>query len=325
MRFERIIAIAMAVGATVAVAGCSQHAEPVILGQQDNLWQLANDPKPALPWVVGLGDSYSSGEAGRWASNGSNNAQYASNGGWLVGTVDQVYGDSPQGTESIPYCNRSATAPAFVGVGWNTKEFACSGAKTSTFISSQGRVKPGIDFVNEATPFGQVTGQALMLQQFAATHDVKVVTMSIGGNDMGFSDVISNCLQAFLTPLSSKTCSQTTAVGAMVNNAAKAVLTDSVANAVLNVNKAMKAAGKSAKDWRLLLFTYPSPVPLPGQMMYGEGYERQTKGGCGMLDADLLWSNLVLIPYMDQIISGAAATAKKTNPELAPVTVLNTN
>ena len=49
---------------------------------------------------------------------------------------------------------------------------ACSGAKTSTFTTAK-RFKPGLDFYNS----GGTQGQALMLQDFAASHNVKLVAV----------------------------------------------------------------------------------------------------------------------------------------------------
>ena len=58
--------------------------------------------------------------------------------------------------------------------------------KTSTFTSSDGYFKPGIDFYSS----GANQGQALMLQNFAATHNVTMIQLSIGGNNFNFADII---------------------------------------------------------------------------------------------------------------------------------------
>ena len=71
---------------------------------------------------------------------------------------------------------------------------ACSGAKTSSF--TEGLFKPGLDFYNS----GGNEGQALMLQHFAAAHNVKLVAISIGGNNFNFAGIVQNCVEDFLSP-----------------------------------------------------------------------------------------------------------------------------
>ena len=70
---------------------------------------------------------------------------------------------------------------------------ACSGAKTSSF-SEGGTFKPGLDFYNS----GGNEGQALMLQHFAAAHNVKLVAVSIGGNNFNFAGIVQDCVEDFL-------------------------------------------------------------------------------------------------------------------------------
>ena len=66
---------------------------------------------------------------------------------------------------------------------------ACSGAKTYTSGGGGSDFKPGIDFAN--TAYGK--GQALALQEFASTHNVKMVAVMIGANDFGFADILQAC------------------------------------------------------------------------------------------------------------------------------------
>ncbi len=252
-----------------------------------------------------------SGEGGRWASNGSNNATIESNGGWLVGTVDQVYGDSAEGTEAIPYCHRSATAPMFTGSDVNHENLACSGAQTNSFVNPLGRAKPGVDFDTITGSDGRpVPGQASQLQKFAATHDVGVVTLSIGGNDLGFAEIIATCVSSWIdgTP-----CKDSTLIASRVNPEVKRSLTKRVKAAIQNVNTAMSRAGYKPKDWRLLVQLGPSPIPNSNEIEYEDfSFDRQAFGGCGMLNADLNFANDRLLPYLDSIIDGAVQEVRKT-------------
>src|SRR5438132_13125301 len=90
----------------------------------------ADGPGAGSPWIVSVGDSYISGEAGRWAGNSNNGESYID----ALGST--AYYDNPGHTaEVINRCHRSAAAEVYTGVvnGYN---LACSGAKTSTFTDS---------------------------------------------------------------------------------------------------------------------------------------------------------------------------------------------
>jgi len=323
MRTRQALTSLATVAAVLAVAtGCASSAQPTITGQQDTYWQTANQPVAGQPWIVGLGDSYISGEAGRWASNGKDNAQYFGDGGWFVGTADQVYGDSPDGTESIPYCHRTATAAMFVGTGWNSKNLACSGAETTSDIGDHNRLKPGIDFVDTLTPWGQMTGQALQLQEFAKDHDVKVVALSIGGNNLGFANIIQTCVEDWLMPFKTSLCSNSEKIDAMVNTVTQQTIGTAIATAIANINTAMTNAGKSPDSWRLVYQLPPSPVPTSDDIQYPDsGFSREFTGGCPMHDADLDWANHVLIPFLYSATQLGVEQAQKANPKIAPITL----
>ena len=144
-------------------------------------------PAAALPGSSRVGDSYISGEAGRWAgnTNGSSNNTDA------LGST--AYYDNASNTgEVINRCHRSKAAEIIIGGGINSKNLACSGATTSTTTGSD--FKPGLDFYNGSA--GQ--GQALMLQNFAASNNVKMVNLSIGGNDFNFASIVQSCVTDWL-------------------------------------------------------------------------------------------------------------------------------
>ena len=102
---------------------------------------------------------------------------------------------TPSGTgEQINRCHRSKSAEAYIGGGVNGLNLACSGATTAT--SNGDNFKPGLDFYDNGA--GQI-GQAKALQQFAATHNVKMVVVSIGGNDFNFASIVQSCVVDFLT------------------------------------------------------------------------------------------------------------------------------
>ena len=114
-------------------------------------------PAPVRRWLVSVGDSYISGEAGRWAGSSNTSSSYAD----ALGAT--AYYDNAGSTgEQINRCHRSKAAEVYVGGGVNGLNLACSGAKTSTYTDRSGYFKPGLDFADDGA--GHL-GQAKMLQQ----------------------------------------------------------------------------------------------------------------------------------------------------------------
>src|SRR5215212_1110045 len=149
----------------------------------------ADGPGSGTPYVVSVGDSYISGEAGRWAGSSNDSASRAD----ALGST--AYFDNATNTaEQINRCHRSKSAEVYIGGGVQGLNLACSGARTAT--SDGDDFKPGLDFYDNGA--GKL-GQAKMLQQFAATHNVKMVGVSIGGNDFNFASIVQSCVTDFLT------------------------------------------------------------------------------------------------------------------------------
>src|SRR5689334_3131147 len=152
---------------------------------------LADGPGVGAPWVVSLGDSAISGEAGRWAgnTNGSPNNIDA-----LGPTA--YFDNATNSAEQIHGCHRSKSAEVYIGGGVNGLNLACSGARTTTGAFSSGSdFKPGLDFYNDGA--GHL-GQALMLQQFASTHNVVAIPVLIGANNYHFADIVQACVEDWL-------------------------------------------------------------------------------------------------------------------------------
>ena len=111
---NRMIVAALAVTVTVAaLAVPAAHAAP----------------PSGDGWVVSMGDSYISGEAGRWAGNSSDPAQTDALG-------DAAYLDAGR-SESTVGCHRSSTAEIRIGQA-QALNLACSGAKTAR-LAARGR------------------------------------------------------------------------------------------------------------------------------------------------------------------------------------------
>jgi hypothetical protein len=267
--------------------------------------QLAPQPLPAsfpdadanAPWVVSLGDSFISGEAGRWAGNTDDDSSLTD----ALGAT--AYDDNPAGTgELIPLCHRSKSAmihiaddgsPTTPGATVNSLNLACSGAQTGTF-TEDGAFKPGLDFYDQ----GSAQGQALMLQQFAQTNDVRMVVVSIGGNDFGFGPVIQTCVEDYLVYYSY--CSQDSKVTDKINATNIQTVTGNITTALQHVQQAMRNAGKADDSWTLVFNLNPDPLVLGDGFRYGETYGRQDTGGCGVYDVDATWAGTDFIGAVRQ-------------------------
>ncbi|MGW7449614.1 hypothetical protein [Kitasatospora sp. NPDC054795] len=149
----------------------------------------ACDTKPSA--IVSMGDSYISGEGGRWAGNALTKEE-----GDVWGTdrrsrcqddkQDCVY-DTTSYSNGGNRCDRSDVAPIkgaeFEGIPVERRfNIACSGATTKDILTeSLSNEKPQIQ----------------QLADLARTNDIRMVVVSIGGNDLKFSDIMTTCGKAF--------------------------------------------------------------------------------------------------------------------------------
>ncbi|MGA8987022.1 hypothetical protein [Aeromicrobium sp.] len=266
----------------------------------------ADGPGSGSPYVVSVGDSYISGEAGRWAGSSNSSAARADR---LGGTA--YFDNAANNAEQIDRCHRSKSAEIYLGGGVQGLNLACSGATTSTVNGTN--FKPGLDFFDDGA--GKL-GQAKMLQQFAATHNVTMVTVSIGGNDFNFAEIVQTCVSDFLGSPSwfKNYCNDDSNVTANFTSSNVAAVKTKIANAYANIRTAMRNAGYADSSWTLLVQNYPSPLPNGSGFRYSQsGYTRQSTGGCGFWDADANWANATALPTINSTVTGAISQAGITN------------
>ena len=344
---------AVPVAALALMAGVMQ-----VPAQSAPALPAADDSALAPPTIVGLGDSYMSGEGVMYANKNFSSSKRS--GDWSmwqtaagaiggdIGTPDDptavgnrwlsVFGDATgykpyppnSNRESIPLCDRSYAAAMHIGRGWLSENLACSGAILTTVPKTkEGLFKPGIDFadlVNPApyVPVGQ--GQALMLQEYATDNrNVDVVALSIGGNDFGFGALAKVCVTDFLKPWPFRQkCSSDPDAAKIVKEGipkAKAAVKASVEN----VTKAMDRAGYDQTAWKLVYQKPPLPIGTAAQTYpYSEsGYSRQDIGGCPFYDADLDWIVKDVYPDLVDAMRDGLKQAKSSLGE-TQVVILDT-
>jgi ABC-type phosphate transport system substrate-binding protein len=269
--------------------------------------------------VVSVGNSYISGEAGRWAGN-SNRSE-----GIIDALGRTAYFDNPaHNAELIPLCHRSASADIYINMNAATNQpipgepqgvnLACSGAKTVSFKEGD-IMKPGLD-----NGIVGVVGQAKLLEEYAKTHNVKMVVISIGGNNLHFADIVEQCVQDFnlSSVFHNFICSTEPKALAYVNAANVAMVTAEITTAVENVMNAMTAAGYennvAAKKYTIVMQNYESTVPEGPGFRYGEVLGgRQTIGGCGFWNVDANWANTAAIAAVNNAMHNGAAAANPAN------------
>ena len=248
--------------------------------------------------AVSMGDSFISGEAGRWRGNVGKAANAA-----LIDTGADAYWDTPTG-ESEAKCHRSKAAEIHIN-GIAGVNIACSGAITTSKQNLTGSWKPGIDRgVNGTEKYGQLT----LLDAVAKRAKVKLVVLSIGGNDMGFSGIILSCVAAFSRPAPiEKKCQQDAGVQQKLSDSALAAVGAKVEGAINRIDTTMQNAGYAAGDWKLIVQGYP--MPIAADMRYPETYKgRFGTGGCPFYTTDVAWIG-TRIPVLNDALRAATRRA----------------
>jgi hypothetical protein len=264
----------------------------------------AEGPGGGTPYTVSLGDSFISGEAGRWAGNTNESSS-------KIDALGSSAYDDNGSSEAIEGCHRSKSAEVYIGGGVDGENLACSGAKTSSF-TTEGLFKPGLDFYNA----GGHEGQALMLQHFAAAHNVKLVAISIGGNNFDFAGIVQTCIEDFLESsiFDDFYCSEESSVTNNFSASNVSKVKGEVEAAIENVATAMSNAGYTTSQYTILVQDYPSPIPNGSEFRYTQsGYSRQTTGGCGFWNKDANYANATMLPTIDSTVLGAAAATGLAN------------
>jgi hypothetical protein len=248
-------------------------------------------PAPATPTsgptaIVSLGDSFISGEAGRWLGNSIVAAtdRAGTDRAWTGTGYDpsRVYGTTAQNG-----CHRSDVSEvrsATIAVA-RKANLACSGAVSANIFQARdgGQSRDG-----EAP-------QAEQLRYVAEAYQVKLVVLSIVGNDLGFASVIEDCALAY----TSKTGPCNSKEQATLDGKKQAAFT-ALAKAIDEVRDTMAERGYTRAQYRFVVQSYPSPVPRASEARYPElGADRGAVGGCPFYDTDLNWARDSLVNQID--------------------------
>ncbi|MDH6144035.1 GH18 family chitinase/lysophospholipase L1-like esterase [Kitasatospora sp. GP30] len=262
-----------------------------------------------LPATVALGDSYISGEGGRWAGNANTWATGHAWGTDLAAEhcagpdacghdLTQVYDDDTSygGGDTCDRSSASEIAGADIaGVAPEERfNLACSGATTDAVTSSS---------------FKDEDPQITRLAQLAQDYQVKTVVLSVGGNDLNFSGIVAECGKAYLYPLRAH-CNSTQEASFA---SGLSTVQNKVTATLQAVRSTMQQAGYPDGSYTLVLQSYPQALPRSTDNRYRQTLgKRYNSGGCPFNDDDSDWAHDSVIPRISNMLQQAARAGGAT-------------
>jgi lysophospholipase L1-like esterase len=263
-------------------------------------------PASARPTaIVAMGDSFISGEGGRWLGNGSEPL------GTRSGTDRAAFDCGALGCEYDPAriygaseangCHRSDVAPiesAPIAVDVRVN-LACSGATARDLW-------PGGE--GGTTHFDEPP-QADQLAAVARMDEVRMVVVTVGANDVGFGELVAECaLDWARSPEDEPATCHGEAEDQIEGALPRA--TRYVTAALHGVRRTLRAAGYERSDYRLVAMGYASPFPEGRWFRYPEdGWSRLNEGGCPVWNADADWAaDRATVDLAGMLQAAAAAT-----------------
>jgi hypothetical protein len=239
--------------------------------------------------IVTMGDSFISGEGVRWNGNEATGsyqwmADRSSHPTWFghASNPAAIYGaswtDPTTGTDTG--CHRADPSEADnTGVPTTiTFNIACSGADSAALNTGS----PGFK--------GEVS-QVDHLRSIASVYPVKLIVLSLSGNDLGFAGIVQACVQANMLGSSACAASQQAYVDARMPAAM-----NNLASVISQIQAAMRADGYQPSDYRLMVQDYPNILPASDSLV-GPSYRGQY--GCPIYSSDANWVHNNLIPGID--------------------------
>lgn len=284
---RRASAVAVAVITTAAAAAAVAPAA-----------QAAKHAKHAGPkTAVELGDSYMAGTGNRWLGNSLETEGNR-------GGTDRACAPSIQNCESYEFskvysggaCEKSDVAQInsakLPGIQARVN-LACGAAQAKNIRLST----DGGEGQNGEPP------QADQLLEVAKTHDVKFIVIGIGGNDVNFGLVLSECAIAYLTQ--GAPCNQTQE--SKLSAEAIATPKKNISEAVADVKSAMSQDGYSESEYTIALEDLVSLSPPNGnEVRYPEAGPDRTIYGCPMYNADFKWLQTTMYPKITAMLKSVA-------------------
>jgi len=275
---------------------------------------IAVAPTAARPTaIVSMGDSFISGEGGRWLGNGSE--PLGTRSGTDRAAVDcgalgcEYEPERVYGTSEANDCHRSDVAPIESAPIAVDKEvnLACSGANARDLWPA---AVGGTEHSGESP-------EADQLAVVARRDDVRMVVVTVGANDVGFGELVVECaLDWARSPEDEPTTCHHDAEAEIQRALPRA--NRAITAAFHGVRRVMRGAGYRRSDYRLVAMGYASPFPEGRWFRYPEdGWSRLREGGCPVWDADADWAADRATVDLAGALKGAAAATGAEYLDLA--------
>src|SRR5882757_5474936 len=263
-------------------------------------------PATARPTaIVALGDSFISGEGGRWLGNGSEAL------GTRSGTDRAAYDCGPLGCAYDPAriygeseandCHRSDVAPIeSAPIAEDVRvNLACSGATARDLWPGD---EGGTGHLGEPP-------QADQLAVVARLDRVRMVVVTVGANDVGFGELVAECALEWARSPEDEPATCHGEAEAQIQGALPRA-TRYVTAALHGVRRTLRAAGYERYDYRLIAMGYVSPLPDGRWLRYPEdGWSRLNEGGCPFWNADADWAAERATVDLGGMLEAAAAAS----------------
>jgi lysophospholipase L1-like esterase len=255
--------------------------------------------------IVSMGDSFISGEGGRWLGNGSEPL------GTRSGTDRAAYDCGALGCEydaarvygstEANGCHRSDVAP-IVSAPIDVDEkvnLACSGAKARD-------LRPADE---GGTAHFEESPEADQLAVVARRDDVRMVVVTVGANDVGFGELVAECAVDWARSPEGEQATCHREAEAHIQGALPEAIRGITA-ALHGVRRVMREDGYAGTAYRLVAMGYASPFPEGRWFRYPEdGWSRLTEGGCPVWNADADWAaDRATVDLAGALKSAAAVT-----------------
>jgi hypothetical protein len=236
-------------------------------------------PGLGTPVVVSLGDSFISGEGGRWAGTGDNPQTDRGFG---------VYGDTKNyaGALMPGGCHRSQDSAPVRGALASTLgvsqviNIACSGAQTVNVWQA----------ATGGQPWKVEAPQTDQLDAIARDNDVKAIVLSIGGNDMKFADIVGECVKDYIVTWGLCRNSWDSQTRVLVDNMMVGLF-----HAITDIRSTMLNRGYQNSQYRIIVESYPTPIADKANL-------RGSNLGCQVYGDDADWVNKFVIPRLQGAI-----------------------
>ena len=179
------------------------------------------------------------------------------------------------------FCHRSTRAyiqvAPFTGID-RRFNLACSGATTSNVA------------VGGASQYGEGS-QTTRLGAIARTYRVRLVTVTVGANDVGFAPLVLDCIKAYF--LLGPRCED---IWAPKFPPGLAAMAPRLRANLADIRGVMRSAGYADGDYQLVLQSYSSPVTEDNRYVFTRAFE-----GCPLRLDDSKWAR-------DSVVSQFTAT-----------------